>query len=53
MAENGTVVVQKTKGKWLTTGDPKNYFLAHLEYVLANEDYAPEVIDFIRGKNLI
>lgn len=53
MAETGTVVVQKTKGTWLTTGDPKNYFLAHLEYVLTNEDYAPDVVDYFRAKKIV
>ncbi len=43
MAEQGDVIVEKTKGEWMTTGDPKNYFLAHLKYVLDNEDYADEV----------
>ena len=28
IAETGNVYVEKTKGTWMTTGDPKNYFLA-------------------------
>lgn len=47
MAHDGDVYVSKTKGKWMTTGDPKNYFLAHLQYVLDHEDYAQAVRDFI------
>lgn len=47
LAENGDVVVAKSEGKWITTGDPKNYFFAHLEYVLKNTDYADEVRKFI------
>lgn len=43
LAEHGDVVVAKSKGRWITTGDPKNYFLAHLEYVLNYSDYADEV----------
>lgn len=43
MTRNGDVIVVPTKGKWMTTGDPKNYFLAHLEYVLKNEDYADAI----------
>lgn len=43
MAETGDVYVMKTKGQWMTTGDPKNYFLAHLKYVMENEDYADAV----------
>lgn len=48
MAKNGDVLVEKTKGEWMTTGDPKNYFLAHLKYVLDHEDYADEVRDAIK-----
>ena len=47
LAEVGDVIVAKSKSKWMTTGDPKNYFLAHLEYVLKNADYANEVRKFI------
>lgn len=49
MAKTGDVVVVPTKGKWLTTGDPKNYFLAHLRHVLENEDYADAVIEAIKS----
>lgn len=52
MAAEGDVYVEKTRGQWVTTGDPKNYFLAHLKYVLDYEDYAdavrkavPDVLD--------
>lgn len=47
LAETGDVVVAKSEGKWITTGDPKNYFMAHLEYVLRNSDYADEVRKFV------
>ena len=43
LAEHGDVVVAKSKGRWITTGDPKNYFLAHLEYVLSETDYGEDV----------
>jgi len=48
IAERYPIYVEKTKGHWMTTGDPKNYFLAHLRYVLDNEDYAPDVIQYIK-----
>lgn len=32
MAGTGNVYVEKTRGEWMTTGDPKNYFAAHLRY---------------------
>ncbi len=47
LAETGDVVVARSEGKWITTGDPKNYFMAHLEYVLKNTDYADDVRKFI------
>lgn len=43
MIPTGRVYVKKTSGNWMATGDPKNYFFAHLKYVLENEDYADEV----------
>lgn len=47
LAETGDVIVAKSRGKWITTGDPKNYFMAHLEYVLSETDYADEVRKFV------
>lgn len=47
MAESGNVYVEKTKGEWMTTGDPKNYFMAHLKYVFDNEDFASDVKKFV------
>jgi UTP--glucose-1-phosphate uridylyltransferase len=43
IAANDDVYVVTTDGEWMTTGDPKNYFLAHLKYVLDHEDYADDV----------
>ena len=48
LAERGDVVVARSKGKWITTGDPKNYFLAHLEFVLSKTDYANDVKKLIK-----
>lgn len=50
MAQDGDVVVVPTEGDWVTTGDPKNYFLAHLQYVLDNESYADDVADLVRQR---
>lgn len=47
LAEHGDVIVARSKGEWITTGDPKNYFLAHLQYVLSETDYADDVRKFI------
>lgn len=48
MAESGNVYVEKTHGQWMTTGDPQNYFLTHLKYVLDNEPYADSVRNIIK-----
>ena len=47
LAEHGDVIVAKSRGKWITTGDPKNYFMAHLEFVLGHTDYAEDVKKFV------
>lgn len=49
LAESGDVHVVKTDGQWVTTGDPKNYMLAHLQYVLDNESYAGAVREAMAG----
>ncbi len=37
LAKSGDVIVTKSKGEWLTTGDPKNYFTAYKKYVEMEE----------------
>lgn len=51
LAQDGDVVVARSRGKWITTGDPKNYFMAHLEYILSETDYAEDIKDFIKNYN--
>ena len=47
MAESGNVYVEKTAGHWMTTGDPKNYFMAHLQFVKNHEAYAADVKNYV------
>ena len=47
LAERGDVIVARSQGKWITTGDPKNYFMAHLEFVMSSTDYADDVRKFV------
>lgn len=47
VAETKTILVGKTKGEWLTTGDPENYFKAHLKFVVDNEKYGSKVESWI------
>jgi UTP--glucose-1-phosphate uridylyltransferase len=39
----GKILVERTQGEWMTTGDPENYFRAHLEYVVKHEKYGSKV----------
>lgn len=47
LVPTGRVYVKQTSGQWMTTGDPKNYFLAHLRFVKDNEDYYAQVKEFV------
>ena len=42
-AASGTVLVEHTKGEWMTTGDPENYFRAHMQYVKRYEKYGAKL----------
>jgi UTP--glucose-1-phosphate uridylyltransferase len=48
IAKNSKVLVEKTKGEWMTTGDPENYFKAHLKFVTEQEKYGQKVISFFK-----
>jgi UTP--glucose-1-phosphate uridylyltransferase len=44
LVEHGkTVKVVRSQGEWMTTGDPENYFHAHLKYVMDHESYGKKV----------
>lgn len=47
IAKFGRVLVEKTSGQWMTTGDPENYFKAHLKFVVENEKYGSKVRDWL------
>lgn len=48
IARTHTVKIVKTKGEWMTTGDPENYFFAHLKYVMEHEKYGKKVTEWIK-----
>lgn len=48
LSQTEKVLVEKTKGSWMTTGDPENYFKAHLSFVIKNEKYGSKVKDWLR-----
>lgn len=43
IAQNKTIFVERTRGEWMTTGDPENYFRAHLKFVIEHEKYGGKV----------
>lgn len=47
IAETQTVLVERTKGEWMTTGDPENYFHAHLKFALENEKYGSKIAGWL------
>lgn len=50
IAKEKKILVQKTAGVWMTTGDPENYFRAHLLFVLEKEKYGAKVKDWVMGR---
>jgi UTP--glucose-1-phosphate uridylyltransferase len=47
VAKTKKVLVEQTKGEWLTTGDPENYFRTHLKYVLEKEKYGSKILGWL------
>ncbi|MEO8581668.1 MAG: sugar phosphate nucleotidyltransferase [Patescibacteria group bacterium] len=48
IARTKPVLVEKTKAMWMTTGDPENYFMAHLKFVLENEKYGKKIKELMK-----
>jgi len=47
MAENGRVIVGKSEATWLTTGDPENYFRAHMRFTVEYEKYGDKLSSWL------
>lgn len=47
VAKEGKVLVAQVRGEWMTTGDPENYFKAHLKYVLEKEKYGSHIPEWL------
>ncbi len=47
IAKKDMVCVEKTKGQWMTTGDPENYFHAYLKFVIEQEKYGAKVKQWV------
>lgn len=48
VAKTKKVIVERTRGEWLTTGDPENYFRAHLSFVMKYEKYGNKVSGWVK-----
>jgi UTP--glucose-1-phosphate uridylyltransferase len=51
IASQGKVIVTKTKGEWMTTGDPENYFRAHIKFALHQEKYGSKIAGWVEEFN--
>lgn len=47
IAKSKNVLVVKTQGEWMTTGDPENYFHAHLKFVADHEKYGSKLRSWV------
>lgn len=41
------VLVEKSQGEWMTTGDPENYFRSHLKFVMEREKYGNKIREWV------
>lgn len=48
VARKKKVLVTQTKGEWMTTGDPENYFKAHLKFALTKEKFGSKIADWVK-----
>ncbi len=47
IAKAGRVIVGKSEATWLTTGDPENYFRAHMRFALEHEKYGDKLEEWL------
>lgn len=48
IAQTRPVLVKHTMGEWMTTGDPANYFAAHLKFAIEQESYGKHVPQWVQ-----
>ena len=51
IARTRRIVVEHTRGEWMTTGDPENYFRTHLKFVIEKEKYGAKIKDWVSQMN--
>lgn len=49
IAKTKKVIVERTQAEWMTTGDPENYFHAHLKFVMEYEKYGSKVKEWVES----
>jgi UTP--glucose-1-phosphate uridylyltransferase len=49
IAKTKKVIVERTQAEWMTTGDPENYFHAHLKFVMEYEKYGSKVKEWFES----
>jgi UTP--glucose-1-phosphate uridylyltransferase len=47
IAKTKKIKVVRTQGEWMTTGDPENYFMAHLRFVVEHTKYGNTAKEWI------
>lgn len=47
LAKIKPVLVEKTQGQWMTTGDPENYFKAYFKFVYLYENYGRKIAEWL------
>lgn len=50
LAQTDKVLVHEIEGKWLTTGDPLNYFKTSFEFAMEREDLRAQIIEYVKFK---
>ncbi len=48
IAKKGRIIVGKSDVTWLTTGDPENYFRAHMRFVIEHEKYGDKLESWLK-----
>lgn len=48
IAKSKPIKVVRTQAKWVTTGDPENYFKAHLDFTMRYEKFGNKVASWIQ-----
>lgn len=48
LSKNGRVKVKVVEGEWMTTGDPIRYMKSHIKFMLRDERYRVDLMEFLK-----